>query len=102
MCGAGTFGRMDYLQANIGVWQARREDQVALAQRAWASEPSWGEFSVPESDVGMLPPDLEGARAVELGSCSSSRSARSSSTSGSRWCGRRGSRSPCGTGSSTW
>jgi SAM-dependent methyltransferase len=58
---------MDYLQANIGVWQARREDQVALAQRAWASEPSWGEFSVPETDVGMLPPDLEGVRAVELG-----------------------------------
>jgi SAM-dependent methyltransferase len=58
----------EYLSANVAFWEARREDEIALARRQWAAgEPSWGVFSVPESTVGVLPDRLDGVRAVELG-----------------------------------
>lgn len=61
-------GPLDYLAANVGAWEARREDQLELAQRQWsAEEPRWGIFGVREADVGPLPSTLEGARTVELG-----------------------------------
>jgi SAM-dependent methyltransferase len=41
---------------------------MELARRQWSTaEPSWGIFSIPESEVGLLPPDLDGTDAVELG-----------------------------------
>jgi SAM-dependent methyltransferase len=59
---------LGYVDANVGAWQARREDQVALAQRQWsAAEPNWGMFGIPESQLRLLPDGLEGARTVELG-----------------------------------
>jgi SAM-dependent methyltransferase len=59
---------LDYLAANIGVWEARRDDQLALARRQWsADDPSWGDFGVPERSVGLLPVELEGLDVVELG-----------------------------------
>jgi SAM-dependent methyltransferase len=59
---------LDYLRANVVAWEARREDQLILARRAWtAEEPTWGIFGVPESTVGLLPRELGGARTVELG-----------------------------------
>jgi len=58
----------DYLDANVGYWQGRREDQLPLARGKWsADEPNWGIFGIAEGDVGMFPTTLEGARAVELG-----------------------------------
>ena len=60
--------RWDHLHANVEVWQARRADQLVLAERAWAAaEPSWGIFGIPESQAGLLPDELEGIDAVELG-----------------------------------
>jgi SAM-dependent methyltransferase len=59
---------LDYLAANVEAWESRRDDQLALARRAWAAdEPSWGIFGVPESSAGVLPDDLDGCDAVELG-----------------------------------
>jgi SAM-dependent methyltransferase len=59
---------IDYLAANTAAWEARHEQEVALARRQWAAEePSWGIFSVPESMVGLLPADVDGLRSVELG-----------------------------------
>jgi SAM-dependent methyltransferase len=56
------------VQANARWWDARHDDQVELAQRAWAAtEPAWGIFAVPERNVGLLPAELDGARTVELG-----------------------------------
>jgi hypothetical protein len=61
-------GAMDYLKANTEAWQAKRKDQQILARRAWAAEePTWGIFRVPETVVGLLPSDLSGLDAVELG-----------------------------------
>jgi SAM-dependent methyltransferase len=60
--------RLEHLGANVEWWSARREEQVALAQRAWSeAEPTWGIFGIPESEVGLLPPRLEGKATVELG-----------------------------------
>ena len=59
---------LGYLKANTDAWEARRDDQLRLARRAWSTtEPSWGIFGVPESEVGLLPANLDGVRAVELG-----------------------------------
>lgn len=60
--------RLDYLERNVGAWEARRADELALARRQWcAEEPTWGIFGIPEAQVGLLPTTLEGARTVELG-----------------------------------
>jgi SAM-dependent methyltransferase len=59
---------MDHLQGNVEWWQAREAGETELARRAWsADEPSWGIFGVPESEVHLLPDELEGVDAVELG-----------------------------------
>ena len=58
----------DYVRRNAAAWEARRDDQLVIGRRGWtASEPIWGLFGIPEIDVHLLPQDLEGARAVELG-----------------------------------
>lgn len=49
-------------------WDATADDWVAMGERAWAvDEPSWGIWSVPEAEVEMLPTDMTGLNAVELG-----------------------------------
>ncbi len=59
---------LDYLQRNVGAWEARRAHELALARRQWsAEEPTWGIFGIPEAEVRLLPSTLEGTRAVELG-----------------------------------
>lgn len=58
----------DYLRANVEAWEARRDGQRKLARRQWSEEqPNWGTFAVPESVAGLLPSDLDGAWALELG-----------------------------------
>jgi SAM-dependent methyltransferase len=58
----------DYLAVNVASWNARGESELALARSQWAAaEPTWGIFSIHESDVGLLPDDLDGRRTVELG-----------------------------------
>jgi SAM-dependent methyltransferase len=58
----------DYIKANARAWDARREDQLQTARRQWsAEEPNWGIFGIPETVARLLPPTLEGARAVEIG-----------------------------------
>ena len=60
--------RLDHLGDNVEWWERRREEQEALARRAWAqAEPEWGIFGIPESEVGLLPPRLDGMATVELG-----------------------------------
>ena len=45
-----------------------REDQLALAARAWAAdEPTWGIFEIRESTAGILPAEVAGMDVVELG-----------------------------------
>ena len=59
---------IEHLQANVDAWEARGDDQLRLARREWSlSEPTWGIFSVPESEAGLLPAELDGKVSVELG-----------------------------------
>jgi SAM-dependent methyltransferase len=60
--------RGDHLLRNRASWDEWARDYEAVGRRNWAAdEPSWGIFDVPESQVGMLPDDLEGLDAIELG-----------------------------------
>lgn len=59
---------LDYVAANVDYWGGRHDQEVELARRQWtAAEPTWGIFGVPESEVGMLPDDLDGKAVAELG-----------------------------------
>ena len=58
----------DHVIRNREAWNRYASDYVEPGRRAWASDqPEWGIWSVPESEVGMLPADLDGADTVELG-----------------------------------
>src|SRR6188472_2932170 len=65
--GAVTDGRIDYLAANQAAWEAQADTQMRLARRNWNATPNWGIFGIPESEVGLLPADLQGRDAAELG-----------------------------------
>ena len=59
---------MDHVRRNRDAWNAYAPDYVDAGERNWAAdEPSWGIWSVPESEVGMFPAELAGVDAVELG-----------------------------------
>jgi SAM-dependent methyltransferase len=58
----------EHVVRNRALWDDRAAKYVASGERRWAREtPVWGIFSVPESDVGLLPGDLAGKDAIELG-----------------------------------
>jgi 2-polyprenyl-3-methyl-5-hydroxy-6-metoxy-1,4-benzoquinol methylase len=58
----------EHVAENRRHWDEMAGDWVARGARCWAmSEPSWGEFDIPESQVGMLPADMSGVDAIELG-----------------------------------
>lgn len=58
----------DYVSRNRAHWNDRAPDWVASGERDWArDEPRWGDWSIPESSLSLLPDDLEGLDAIELG-----------------------------------
>jgi SAM-dependent methyltransferase len=58
----------DHVAENRRHWDAIAADWVAMGERAWArTEPSWGIWGVPESELQMLPEDMTGLDAIELG-----------------------------------
>src|SRR5215211_4034721 len=58
----------DHVAQNRAAWDRMAADYVEGGRRNWASdEVTWGIFDVPESRIGMLPPDLTGMDTVELG-----------------------------------
>jgi SAM-dependent methyltransferase len=53
---------------NRAAWNEWASDFVAPGERNWAQdEPSWGIWGVPESELHVLPDDLEGKDVIELG-----------------------------------
>jgi SAM-dependent methyltransferase len=49
-------------------WDAEAPRWVAMGERLWAAaEPSWGVWGVPNDEVRLLPDDLSGLDAIELG-----------------------------------
>ena len=58
----------EHVVENRRYWDAMADEWVAAGERSWAaSEPAWGNWQIPESDVDMLPEDMSGMRAIELG-----------------------------------
>ena len=57
-----------HVELNRDHWNAMAEEWVAMGEEAWASDaPYWGIWGVPERELGMLPGDMAGMEAVELG-----------------------------------
>ncbi|MGB0113876.1 MAG: class I SAM-dependent methyltransferase [Ilumatobacteraceae bacterium] len=49
-------------------WDTNAPQWVASGERNWAqSEPTWGIWGVPNAELPLLPDDLTGQRAIELG-----------------------------------
>jgi SAM-dependent methyltransferase len=58
----------EHAAVNQAMWDADAPEWVEPGERSWATgEPVWGIWGVPESDVEMLPLDMSGIDAVELG-----------------------------------
>lgn len=57
-----------HVRENQRYWNQNAPAWVASGERNWTdTEPSWGIWGVPEADLNMLPDDMSGLRAVELG-----------------------------------
>jgi SAM-dependent methyltransferase len=58
----------DHVQRNREAWDSFAERYAGPGQAQWeANQPTWGIYSVPEADVGMLPPSVDGLDVIELG-----------------------------------
>jgi SAM-dependent methyltransferase len=57
----------DHVLRNRAEWDQRAAGYAEQGLHAWAAEPSWGVWSVPEERAGVLPPALAGADSLELG-----------------------------------
>lgn len=61
-------GLSEHVRRNRALWNSWAASYVAAGERQWAEEePSWGIFQVPEQQLGVLPPALDGKDAIELG-----------------------------------
>jgi len=56
----------DYLARNRAHWDQYADEWVESGRRAWGSEPAWGEWGVPESELGLLS-DVTGMATLEVG-----------------------------------
>ena len=57
----------DHVLVNRASWDDDAPNWVERGRTSWASEPHWGIWGVPESQLGLLPDDLAGLDAVEIG-----------------------------------
>jgi SAM-dependent methyltransferase len=58
----------EHVARNRSFWDGHAPAYVADGRRNWESEePTWGIFSIPEAEVGLLPAELDGRDAIELG-----------------------------------
>ena len=57
----------EHVAENRRYWDDMASEWVEGGEIAWQQEPAWGNWQLPEEDVGMLPPDMTGMRAIELG-----------------------------------
>ena len=58
----------EHVRRNRSAWDAWAQDYAGPGEAAWErSLPTWGIWGVPESDLALLPDDLAGKDAIELG-----------------------------------
>ena len=58
----------DHAAINRAVWDADAPNWLAIGERLWNSEtPVWGNWGIPEHSLNLLPADMSGKDAIELG-----------------------------------
>jgi SAM-dependent methyltransferase len=58
----------EHVARNRAQWDIWAAEYVEPGERRWAQdEPTWGIWGIPESPVGLLPDDVAGLDAIELG-----------------------------------
>lgn len=57
----------DYVLTNREHWDTWAHAWVDGGERGWVGEPSWGIWGIPETELGLLPDDMAGMDAIELG-----------------------------------
>ncbi|MBN2177227.1 MAG: class I SAM-dependent methyltransferase [Demequinaceae bacterium] len=57
----------DHADRNRDRWDSIADDWMARGEAAWVEEPHWGEWRIPESDLNLLPSDMAGRDAIEIG-----------------------------------
>ncbi len=60
----------EHVRRNREAWDGWASDYVANGEHSWRLQPGdekWGIWEIPESDVRLLPDDLDGLDAIELG-----------------------------------
>jgi SAM-dependent methyltransferase len=58
----------EHVARNRAHWDATADAWVASGEKFWAQdEPTWGIWGVPESELHLLPDDLDGRDVIELG-----------------------------------
>lgn len=59
---------MNHVEINRKVWDEDAPNWVKPGERLWALEtPEWGNWSHPDEGLALLPDDMTGQRAIELG-----------------------------------
>jgi SAM-dependent methyltransferase len=59
--------RPEYVLANRAYWDEQAASYAEKGRRAWAGEPRWGIWDVPETQLRLLPQDMTGLDTIELG-----------------------------------
>ena len=58
----------EHVVVNRGHWNEVAHQWVAAGERLWSlDEPTWGMWGIPERELPMLPDDMSGLDAIELG-----------------------------------
>jgi SAM-dependent methyltransferase len=58
----------DHVGRNREAWDRWAPEWVEPGERAWAqAEPTWGIWEIPQAELGLLPADMTGLDAIELG-----------------------------------
>ena len=58
----------EHVRENRAYWDAMADDWIAAGERSWrASDPHWGCWQAPEAQLALLPRDMSGMVAIELG-----------------------------------
>ena len=59
----------EHARVNRALWDKDAPNLVATAEKSWSADeaPSWGVWGVPEATVQLLPADMSGLAAIELG-----------------------------------
>jgi SAM-dependent methyltransferase len=56
-----------HVRENRAYWDARADQWIASGEQGWRGEPNWGCWELPESQLQLLPRDMSGMAAIELG-----------------------------------